>query len=141
MSKTVSRLLAPVATGVLCAGLFGALLAPSARADEWNQKTRVTVDQPVEVPGAVLTPGTYIFKLMDSTAERKVVQVYNGSGTHLITTFQGIPMYRQSPSSHTILRFNESTANNPQTLHEWFYPGHNYGLKFVYPHSVTGSAD
>lgn len=141
MVKKLFSWMSPVAVAVLCAGLFGAVLVPSAKADAWNQRTTVTINQPVEVPGTVLTPGTYTFKLWNSNAERQVVQVYNEDGTRLIATFMGVPIYRETPSGHTILRFNESAANSPQTLHEWFYPGDNYGLKFNYPQSQSSNAD
>jgi hypothetical protein len=31
-------------------GLLGVALAPSARADEWNKKTTMTVSEPIQVP-------------------------------------------------------------------------------------------
>jgi hypothetical protein len=139
MSKTISRFMGPLAVGVMCAGLFA--LAPAAKADERDQRTVVTVDQPVEVPGTVLPVGTYVFKLLDSSSERKVVQVFNQDESHLITTFVGVPQYHQTPKGHTILTFAETAAHTPERLHEWFYPGENYGLEFNYPPSRTNSAD
>ena len=141
MSKKISRWMGPVAVGVLCAGLFGAVLVPTVKADNWDQRTVVTIDQPVQVPGAVLAPGTYVFKLFNSNADRKVVQVYNRDENRVIASFIGIPMYRENPSGRTILSFDESPANVPQALHEWFYPGENYGLEFLYPQSRMSSAD
>ena len=49
----------------VCLGVLGAML-PQAKADVWNQKTIFTFNAPVEIPGGiVLSPGTYVFKLMD----------------------------------------------------------------------------
>ncbi|HYL62830.1 MAG TPA: hypothetical protein VE077_09425 [Candidatus Methylomirabilis sp.] len=59
-----------------CGLLLGAMLSPSARADEWNKKTVVTFNEPVEVPGHALPAGTYVFTLADST-DRHIVQIWN----------------------------------------------------------------
>jgi hypothetical protein len=127
----------PAAAAVLCAGLFGTALVPNAKADEWNERTQVTINQPVQVPGVVLAPGSYIFQLHNDRAERQTVRVYNQDGTRLITTFNGIPVYRDNPTGHTVLRFTEPAPNQPEMLHEWFYPGQDYGLQFTYPQSRT----
>ncbi len=39
------------------------IVLPAARADESDQATKVTFDQPVQVPGRVLPAGTYGFVL------------------------------------------------------------------------------
>src|SRR5580658_5967938 len=91
MSKNITRWMGSMGASVLFAGLFAVVLIPSARGDDFDQRTVVTIDQPLEVPGAVLAPGTYVFKLFDSNAERQVVQVYN-AGTHrLVASFVGFP--------------------------------------------------
>jgi hypothetical protein len=59
------------------------MLPKGASADEWNQKTVFTFSGPVEIPGQVLPAGTYIFKLLDSQADRDVVQVFNKDEDHL----------------------------------------------------------
>ena len=63
--------------------LVGLLSATSIRADEWNKKTVVTFTEPVQIPGAVLPAGTYVFKLMDSASDRNIVQIFNADETHL----------------------------------------------------------
>jgi len=40
--------------------------ALTARADDYDKKTIVTLDQPTEVPGIVLEPGRYVIKLLNS---------------------------------------------------------------------------
>jgi|HubBroStandDraft_1064217.scaffolds.fasta_scaffold1089095_1 hypothetical protein len=132
MSKNITRWMGSMGASVLFAGLFAVVLIPSARGDDFDQRTVVTIDQPLEVPGAVLAPGTYVFKLFDSNAERQVVQVYN-AGTHrLVASFVGFPTYRVKPSRHTILQFEES-PNSVHILREWYYPGDSFGLAFRYP--------
>ena len=116
----------------VCLALLGAVL-PRAKADEWNQKTVFTFSGPVEIPGQVLSPGTYVFKLMDSQSDRNIVQVFNKKENHLYGTFLTIPDYRLKPRGKTIITFEERAAGSPEAVKAWFYPGDNYGHQFVYP--------
>jgi len=115
-----------------CAGVLAALL-PQAKADESNQKTVFTFSGPVEIPGQVLTPGTYVFKLADSMADRNIVQVFNKDENHLYGTFLTIPDYRLKLRGKPIISFEERAAGAPEAVRAWFYPGDNYGHEFVYP--------
>ena len=117
---------------VVCIGVLGAML-PQAKADEWNQKTVFTFNGPVEIPGQVLEPGTYVFKLMDSMSDRDIVQVFNKNENHLYGTFLAIPDYRLKPTGKPIITFEERAAGSPEAVKAWFYPGFNYGHEFVYP--------
>jgi hypothetical protein len=118
---------------VLALSLLGATLAPGARADEYNKKTVMTFDQPVEIPGQVLPAGTYTFKLANSPSDRHIVQVWNADGTHLIATVLAINNYRLQPTGHTVVKFAERPGDDPEALKAWFYPGDNFGQEFVYP--------
>ena len=115
-----------------CAGMLFTML-PRARADEWNQKTIFTFSQPVEVPGRVLPPGTYVFKLVDSASNRNIVEVLNKRENHVYGIFLAIPDYHLKPASKTILTFEERASGAPQAVKAWFYPGDNYAHDFVYP--------
>lgn len=123
------KILALAAVGVLAAAL-----TPGARADAWNQKTMFTFSGPVEVPGHVLDAGTYVFKLMDSAADRNVVGVFNKNQTHCYGMFLAIPDYRLEPAGRPIITFEERAAGSPEAVKAWFYPGDYYGHEFVYPH-------
>lgn len=110
-----------------------AITLPQAKADEWNQKTTFTFSGSVEIPGQVLGPGTYVFKLADSQSDRNVVQVFNKNENHLYGTFLAIPDYRLKPAGKPIITFEERAAGSPEAVKAWFYPGENYGHEFVYP--------
>ena len=110
--------------------------ATPALADEWNKKTIFTFDQAVEVPGHVLTPGTYVFKLADLQADRDVVQIFSEDKRgmdHLVTTAMAIPDYRLVTPEKPTVTFEERRSQSPEAIHSWFYPGDNYGWDFVYP--------
>jgi hypothetical protein len=118
---------------VLALTLLGATLATGARADEWNKKTVMTFSQPVEIPGQILPAGTYTFVLLDSAADRHIVQIFSADGSQLITTVLAINNYRLKPTGDTVVKFAERAGDNPEALKAWFYPGDNFGQEFVYP--------
>jgi len=113
-------------------GLLGGMVQRAA-ADDFDQKTVFTFSGPVEIPGQVLSAGTYVFKLADSSSDRNIVQVFNKDETHLYGTFLAIPDYRIKPAGKTIITFEERPAGSPEAVKAWFYPGENYGRDFVYP--------
>src|SRR5579872_2505738 len=115
--------------------LAGAALAPIARADEWNKKTIITVNESIQVPNKVLPPGTYVMKLMDSQSDRHIVQIFDKNEQHLQTTILAIPNYRLEPTGKTQLQFWETPPGQPKALRAWFYPGDNFGQEFAYPKS------
>jgi hypothetical protein len=102
-------------------------------ADEWNKKTILTVNEPIQVPNKVLPPGKYVMKLMDSPSNRHIVQIFNGDETHLETTVLAIPNYRLEPTGKTQFQFWETPPGQPKALRAWFYPGDNFGQEFAYP--------
>jgi hypothetical protein len=118
---------------LLTVTLFAAILLPSARADQWNKKTIVTFSEAVEVPGKILPAGTYTFRLLDSPADRHIVEIFNADGSQIIVTTLAINDYRLRPTGQTVMKFNERVGDAPEALRAWFYPGDNFGQEFVYP--------
>jgi len=101
-----------------------------------EQETTVTFSAPVEVPGVgaqVLPAGTYVFKLLDSQADRHIVQILNPRGNHIYATVLAIPNYRLKATDKTVMTFNERAVGEPEAIRAWFYPGNNWGQEFVYP--------
>jgi hypothetical protein len=118
-------------------GLLGIAFAPSAPADDWNKKTVMTVDEPIQVPNKVLPPGTYVIKLMNSPSDRHIVQIFNADETQIQTTILAIPNYRIQPKGKTVFTFWETPPGQPKALRAWFYPGDNFGQEFAYPKSAA----
>jgi len=118
-------------------GLLGVALSSSARADEWNKKTVMTVNEPIQVPNKVLPAGTYVIKLLDSPSDRHIVQIFNADETQIQTTILAIPNYRIQPTGKTVFSFWETPPGQPKALRAWFYPGDNFGQEFAYPKSAA----
>jgi hypothetical protein len=105
----------------------------TAMASDRDQKTTFTFSGPVEIPGQVLPPGTYVFKIADSSVDRNVVQVYSKDEKRLVGTFLAISDYRMKPAGKPIITFDERPEGSPEAVKAWFYPGESYGHDFVYP--------
>jgi hypothetical protein len=113
-------------------------VVPNAGADDWNRKTTVTFTEPVEVPGVgaqVLPAGTYVFKILDSTGDRHIVQIFNEAEDHVFTSILAIPNYRLQVTGKTVMTFKERAAGQPEAIRAWFYPGRQWGDEFVYAKS------
>jgi hypothetical protein len=129
------RIINIMAASLLCLAATGIVSA-----DAWNKKTKVTFSGTVQIPAAHssagtvdLPAGTYIFRLDDSQSSRHIVQVTNERGNHVYSTILAIPDYRLNASSKTVMYFSERPAGTPTAIKSWFYPGDNFGHRFVYP--------
>lgn len=126
-----------ILTGVI---LFGAFLAPTVKADQWDKKTILTVNEPIQMPSCctpdhmiTLQPGTYVMVLVDSLSDRHIVRVFDKDQEHVILTTLAIPNYRLQPTGKTSFQFWEMPAGQPRAMRAWFYPGDNFGQEFAYP--------
>jgi hypothetical protein len=108
--------------------------ASPAPADLLDKKTVMTFSAPVEIPGKALPAGTYVFKLLNATSNRNIVQVFDKDEQHLYATLLALPDYRMEPPDKPIVKFEERASNAPEAIKAWFYPGEQYGWQFVYPH-------
>jgi len=114
--------------GVLLTGA-----ATQANADQWNKKTYINTSRSIEVPGAILPPGRYVFKLLDSQSNRHIVQILNERENHVYSTNLAISKQRMEPADNTILTFYEMPGGGPEPVRSWFYPGDTIGQEFSYP--------
>jgi hypothetical protein len=120
---------------VCSAAVLMACFAPGVLADAWNKKTILTFSGPVQIPGATLPAGTYVFKLADLQGNRHVVQIFDKAEKKIYRTILAIPDQRLTPSDKPVILFSERPAGSPQAVRAWFYPGETIGNEFVYPKS------
>ena len=127
------------APAVLGMAFLGAAFSPSLKADDYDHMTIITFSAPVEIPPVhisgmkVLPAGTYVFKLVNSSNDRHIVQIFNKDQTKIYATILAIANYRLKPTGKTVMTFNEGIRGKPEALRAWFYPGANWGEEFVYP--------
>jgi hypothetical protein len=109
------------------------LTTTAADASPWDKKTKLTVNETIEVPGATLKPGKYVMKLADSQSNRHIVQFFNEDETQVLSTVLAIPNSQMKPAEETKLSFYETPSGEPPALRAWFYPGDTFGQEFAYP--------
>lgn len=118
------------------AALATAVAAPVTRASEQTELTKMTFDQPVEIPGHVLAPGTYYFTRIDDGNDPDVnlIEIYSAGdrSTDIIVQTASVTRPETETNDHTVLTFATESKDAPLTLVDWFYPGETYGHMFVY---------
>ena len=105
-----------------------------------DSQTVVTFVVPVQVPGLsgqTLPAGTYIFKAVDSSPDRDIIQISSQDGTHVLTTFVGVPNSHLKASDQMVTMFGNRPAADPQALKTWFCPGHASGDQIVYEKAIA----
>jgi hypothetical protein len=127
------------APALLSMAFLGAAFSPTAKADEHDKMTIITFSAPVEIPPVYITgsrflpAGTYVFKLLNSSSDRHIVQIFNEDQSKIYATILAIPNYRLKATGKTVITFNEGIQGKPEAIRAWFYPGANWGEEFVYP--------
>jgi len=132
MNSYVKRLSLVAAALTVAAVLF---VPAILHGDEFDLKTYITVNQPFQLPGAVLQPNTkYVLKRVDhGTTDPHVLRVMNADENQVLSTFFAISAERIEPADNTILTFYETAPGYAKPAREWFYPGRTIGYEFVYP--------
>jgi hypothetical protein len=119
---------------LFCMAILIVTFSSSAKADNFDKLTIFTFSASVELPGdVVLSPGSYVFKLLDNPGNRNIVQILDRDQSQVYATILTVPTERPRPTDNTVVEFYE-TADGPQNaLKAWFYPGETSGQEFVYP--------
>jgi hypothetical protein len=113
------------------------MFSPVAKVSEMDQKVVGTFSAPVMIPGQVLPAGTYVFKVLNVSGSRDVIQVSTADESKSLAIAFTVPRYRANPGDKQIFQFEERGADSPQAIKSWFYPGFSYGHEFVYPKTVA----
>jgi hypothetical protein len=61
--------------------------SPRAKADQPTARMFVTVREPLQIPGMVLSPGTYLLRPLDPGSDCNLFQIFNEDQTELVATF------------------------------------------------------
>jgi hypothetical protein len=96
----------------------------------------MTFSGPVEVPGATLPAGTYVFRLPENG--KKVIQVLKADRSETYAMFHTIQVEeidRSLRSDSYAVMWNLTDGSEPPALAAWFVPHQARGYAFVYPES------
>lgn len=122
---------------IACMALIGFSIK-TARADEWDKEMILKFNAPVQVPGKMLQPGKYVFRLAGSPSNRNVVQIFSvdeRGRQEFVAMIETVPDFRVNTPEKPIVQLEERHIGDPEAIKSWFYPGDNYGWHFVYPKS------
>jgi hypothetical protein len=86
----------------------------------------------VQIPGQVLPPGIYVFKLAETSGDHNVVQIWNVDQTILRATIMGFPEYMSEAPKENRFVLEQKEKDGPATLKAWFHEGDSAGLRFIY---------
>jgi len=89
----------------------------------------VTVARPVQIPGHVLQPGQYSFRLIDSD---NAVAVSRLDGSKFYGNYFIIPTSRDRAGDGAVYT-QESQGGGFDRIASWYYPGELNGYSFIYP--------
>lgn len=101
----------------------------------FNLKTYITVDKPVQVPGAVLQPNVkYLFRRIGpQSGFNHTIVVMTADEKHVMATFNAISDQHVNAPGRTVITFYETDPGFAKPIREWIYPDRNTGLQFLYP--------
>jgi hypothetical protein len=89
-----------------------------------NEVSTLPVDQPIDVGGTILQPGTYTVHLVRSFANRNQMQVTSLDGKTIYATVLTVP-HQLEPNEelpNSVFVFYPEVAGQPRALRTWFAP-------------------
>ena len=102
----------------------------SLRADDVDQRTLFTINQPISLPGHIVLPaGSYMIRRLNATSP--VVQIFDHSETHLYATLMSIPDFVMDPADKPEFTFQETPEGRPPVLRTWHSAGQQFGYEFL----------
>lgn len=123
------KLMATALALAVCAVMAGGVAAQQTNTTE---RTILTFSSAVELPGVMLQPGTYVFKLADNQS-RNVVQVWNEDETNMLGHWVFVQAERPRVTDETVVMFSENREGATPAVQYWYFPGEKVGKEFIYP--------
>jgi hypothetical protein len=132
--------LSSMAASIVAVTLLAAVSATPlfAQAGTLHKTTYLTFSGRVQVPGATLAAGTYLFRIGNPAAQT-LWQVFDKGGRHLLASFSYVPTGERSISEvnkadgKPVVRFHETVRGVPPAVRVLYYPSQLEGNEFLYP--------
>src|SRR3954469_6520982 len=126
MSSKIFRTMLGLTLGVT-------LFASAAQAQPEDKRTFFTFSGPIALPGVTLPAGRYLFRIVDTTTSRKVIQVLSDDQKKPYAMMNTINDTRRDPVKDGTVSFYEVARGTPASVKSWCYPGESIGYQFIYP--------
>jgi len=100
-----------------------------------EKKALVTFDRPVEVPGKVLPPGSYMFKSVDNN---ELVQIFSADEKQLFATVVVVSgrSSLQNAEIDCFVQLTKTRADAPQEVEGFFLPGRSSATNLFTPQTT-----
>lgn len=121
-----------VLCGVALLGVF-ATSATTAKSYDTRRTTRFTFSRTVQIPGATLPPGTYIFEIANPNEQADIVRVLSTDREEAFLLKFTIPVYRHADGNlKATITLGESPAGTPPPVKAWYPQSEARGREFLY---------
>ncbi len=100
----------------------------------------VHVTRPVAIPGKILTPGNYVFRLQDEQTVPQAVQVTTATGIPVAGFIQVFESTREH-AGNEVITASEPDSAGLSRINSFYFPGERYGYRFVYSKSDVRKLD
>src|SRR5687768_14417102 len=118
--------------GIALVGVF-ATSAATARPFDTRRTTRFTFTRTVQIPGATLPPGTYIFEIANPHEQADIVRVLSADRQEAFLLKFTIPVYREAVGNlKATISLGESAAGTPPPVKTWYPQSEARGREFLY---------
>ncbi len=91
----------------------------------------VHVEKAVAIPGKVLLPGNYIFRLQDSGSGQNIVAITSADSDKTYGFVQVFTARRNSYNGASIQE-TAADATGLTRIDSWYFPGQQSGYRFIY---------
>ncbi len=105
-----------------------------------NTVLNVHIEKAVAIPGHVLLPGNYLFRLRDANTYPGFVQVTSADGSQIFGFIQVFPAWRLQAGTEKVV-LSEPDAAGLEHVVDWYFPGERYGYHFIYSQRDLHNAD
>lgn len=118
-------------------GLLFTLASAPSGASPIPEASYLRVDEPLDVGGTILEPGTYVIRVLPSISNRNILQVTNEEMTKVFATVLSVPhpLPATVEQEYTKFVFYPASGNAPRALRTWYAPDSTShgGHDIVYP--------
>ena len=135
----MTRIISITASALAALVLVALTAAPaSAQATTTNKLMFLSFSGTVQVPGATLPKGTYVFRIGDPDSQ-DVWQVLDKSQRHVLAQFFYVRTADRTVAEvnaahgKPVVRFHETAQGVPPAIRIVYYPADMAGAEFLYP--------
>ena len=130
------RPLTTIVVAVLTATFLTMALPASAQDRNLSQRSYVTFNKAVQMPGLRLEAGTYLFQLAQ-TEGRNVIQIFDRRQQHFFGQWFYLDTYRtiqqvNAANGKPVIVFRETPQGVAPAIRSFFYPTDLIGKEFIY---------